>query len=365
MSVIIFLIVLTALVFVHEMGHFLVAKRAGIRVDEFGLGFPPRLWSFRRGETTYSLNLVPFGGFVKIFGENPDDQARFGPDAGRSFINKNRGVQAAVLVAGVAANIVFAWLLISVGFMSGLPSSVGEISGAPVENPALVIINVLSDSPAALAGLKPGFIMSALSAPGEKVQNPTVEEAQKFIASHGSKEILVHYRTPGSDSIEVKSVTPRGGIIPDKPAIGISMDMVGTVKLPAPKALFEGAKLTAGLTVAVTEGLYSFIYGALTGTADFSQVTGPVGIAKVAGEAKAFGLIYLLSFTAFISINLAVINLIPFPALDGGRLLFVGIEAIKRTPINPKVATALNSVGFALLIILMILVTYQDVVRLF
>jgi len=120
MSVIIFLIALTVLVFVHELGHFLVAKWAGIRVDEFAIGFPPRLFSWQRGETRYSINLLPFGGFVKIFGENPDEASISGPDSTRSFVNKHRGLQAAVLVAGVAANVIFAWLLISISLMLGL-----------------------------------------------------------------------------------------------------------------------------------------------------------------------------------------------------------------------------------------------------
>ncbi|OHA16210.1 MAG: RIP metalloprotease RseP [Candidatus Taylorbacteria bacterium RIFCSPLOWO2_12_FULL_43_20] len=366
MSVIIFIIILAVLIFVHELGHFLVAKKSGIRVDEFGLGFPPRLWSKKVGETVYSLNAIPFGGFVKIFGENPmDDKSADENDKSQSFSRKNRAVQAAVLVAGITFNIIFAWIIISIGFMTGLPTSVDETNSSRVRDPRLVITQVLPESPAADAGLKGGDAIISLSAGSQELQGDqiTVEEVQSFISSHPDTEIEA--RVKRGDVEEVISAMPEFGIVEGKPALGISMDMVGIMTLPPHLAFYEGAKLTGGLLKAITVGVADFIASAVTGQAKLSDVTGPVGIAGLVGDASKLGIVYLMSFTAFISLNLAVLNLIPFPALDGGRLLFVLIEAVIRRPVNPKVMHLVNSVGFALLLLLMLVVTYRDIIRLF
>ena len=162
MSIIIFLVILAALIFVHELGHFLVAKKTGIRVDEFAIGFPPKIFAWQRGETKYTINLIPFGGFVKIFGENPDDESISGPDSTRSFVNKNRGIQAAVLVAGIAFNLIFAWLLISASLSVGLSTSVsGYEQYAP--DAKVLVVSVLPNSPAAKAGLQAGDKIEGLS----------------------------------------------------------------------------------------------------------------------------------------------------------------------------------------------------------
>ncbi len=363
MSIVIFLIILAVLVLVHEFGHFIVAKKSGIRVDEFGLGFPPRLYSKKIGETTYSINLIPFGGFVKIFGENPDAESTVGPDSKRSFINKNRAIQAAVLVAGVTFNILFAWILFSIGYMTGLPSSVGDIPGAEVSNPQVVIISVAKNSPADKAILKPGDMITSLSSGVDSVKDVSVESVQNFIVSHPKEEIVMGIKRGGT--AETLSVTPMTANETRKPSIGISMDVIGLVHLPFFQAFYYGGKLTVNWTKYISVKLAEFVSQAFTGRADFSEVTGPVGIVGQVKEAEALGFVYVLSFAAIISINLAIINLIPFPALDGGRLLFVWIEAIRRKPIAPKIANALNSVGFAILILLMLIVTYKDIVKLF
>lgn len=375
-SIIIFILILGILIVVHEFGHFIVAKKAGIRVDEFGIGYPPRAAKlFTWGETVFTLNWIPFGGFVKIFGENPDDESISGPESSRSFVHKSKIKQAAVIVAGVFFNVVFAWLLISAGFMVGLPTSV-ENSDNPslVQNTHLVITSVAKDSPASEAGLKTGDTILALSAGAagtgaagatkkESPESLNPEVVASFIGSHGNSPINISY-TRGSEAGDLE-IVPRDGIAPGKKAIGISMDTIGTLKLPIHKALWEGAKTTVILTEATAIGLGTFLYDAVRGHSDLSQVTGPVGIVGLVGDASKLGFIYILSFTAFISINLAVINLIPFPALDGGRLLMIIIEAIKKSPINPKVANTINAVGFVLLILLMVVVTIHDIVKLF
>lgn len=334
MSVLIFFVILFVLVLSHEFGHFIVAKKSGVAVDEFGFGFPPRIWGKQVGETFYSINWLPFGGFVKIQGEDT------------TFRNEHKLKQAGILIAGVVFNLILAWGLISIGLMSGMPAT----AGAPgVEGTRLVVTEVMPGSPAAAAGIKPGLTISNISYQNEVVTNPTPEQVQEFTKAHAGKEIILNN--------EIK-ITP-------VPTIGIAMDMVGTLKLPAYRAVYEGVKMTAQLTGATAAALFGFFKSLIVGQASLSSITGPIGIVGLVGDASALGFSYLIMLTALISINLAIINLIPFPALDGGRLLFLIIEAIKGTPINPKIANALNMAGFGLLILLMIFITYHDLTKLF
>ncbi|OGI87175.1 hypothetical protein A2995_02050 [Candidatus Nomurabacteria bacterium RIFCSPLOWO2_01_FULL_33_24] len=262
MSIIIFIIIILILVLSHELGHFVVAKRFGLRVDEFGFGFPPRIFSFKKGETKYSFNLLPLGGFVKIFGEDYSDESENGLDKDRALNNKSKRIQAVVLIAGVFFNLLLAWLLISISFMIGLPIEVG--------------IKKLSFFP----------------------------------------------------------------------------------------AFFEGIKMTGSLLKDIIIALIGLIGDAFSGQASLTSLTGPIGIVNLVGEFYSFGLASLMFFTAFISINLAIINLIPLPALDGGRLFFLFIEWVKGSAINSKITGTLNLIGFALLILLMVAVTYNDIVNL-
>lgn len=362
MSVILFIIILAILVFVHELGHFLVAKKSGIKVSEFGLGFPPRVWGKQVGETLYSINAIPFGGFVKILGEDSEDEAMNGPEKERSILAKPRYIQAAVLVAGVFFNLLFAWFLISAGYMVGLPTPVDHTGPGTVTNAHLVLTLVAPGSPAEIGKLKAGDVIVGVHSKGFDVKNITGENVSEFIQAHG-KDGLTFEVKRGSETFS-SSVTAKEGIIPDKVAVGISMDMIGTLRLSPPQALWEGLKTTEETFVTTAQGLFSFISQAVQGKGKLSEVTGPVGIVGIVGDVTKLGFVYLLSFTAIISINLAVINLFPFPALDGGRLLFVLIEAIRRKPISPKVANILNTVGFALLILLMIVVTVHDISKL-
>jgi regulator of sigma E protease len=362
MSIIIFVIVVAVLILVHELGHFLVAKRSGVRVDEFGIGFPPKiLHLFKWRGTNFTLNAIPFGGFVKIFGENPSEEELSPEDKKTSFSYKPKSVQAMILAGGVIFNLLFAWLLIAFGFVIGLPTDVSSTQRI-VQNPELTIVQVLESSPAGMAGLKAGDVILSLGESEFLIENPTIEQVSDFVvASESAVDVAVRR---GEETLAFE-VEPQEGIKEEGKAIGISMGMIGTLRLPPYVALWEGAKTTAFLTQAITVGLATFIVDTFTGQADFSQIAGPVGIVGLVGDASRLGFIFLLQFTAFISINLAVINLAPFPALDGGRLLFTFIEALKGSPISPRIVNSLNLFGFALLILLMVLVTVNDIVRLF
>lgn len=362
MSIIIFFIILLVLVISHEFGHFIIAKKSGIRVDEFAFGFPPKIASVKKGETTYSLNALPLGGYVKIFGENPDEESISGPDSSRSFVNKPKHIQAFVLLGGVAMNFLLAWLLLSVSFISGLPTSVGSYGENIVKDAKLTIVQIAENSPAQNAGLYVGDKILKMEAGGLSTDTPSVESVQYFIARHSDENINITYERSGKE-MEISLVPEKGVSGSDKPAIGISMDMVGVLKQPIHKALISGFILTVDMTWATAKGLFGLIVNSFKGTADISSLSGPVGIVGIVGDAVSFGFVYLLSLTAVISINLVIINLIPFPALDGGRLLFLLIEKIRGKRINPKITNTVNIIGFGFLMLLMIVITYHDIVK--
>lgn len=383
MALILFFVILSLLVLVHELGHFSVAKYFGIRVDEFGLGFPPKVKKlFVWKGTTFTLNALPFGGFVKIYGENMEEPEKLpltkssdvfyekhgqtllnevSPAQGESFVNQNRPVQAAVLVAGVVGNFLFAWLLFSIGFFSGLPAPAGL--NLPLTDPQTVITSVLVESPAEKAGLRAGDSVVKVER-GEAVifQPLTPETVSAFITqSSGPVNVTVER----GDETLTKTITPESGVWAETPAIGVAMEVVGTVELPFVTAVTQGLVTTWDLTVATAKGLVLFLSQAVTGRADFSTVAGPIGLVGMVGEANDLGFGYLLTFTALISINLAVLNLLPIPALDGGRLLFVAVEAVSRRRVPAKFFNIVNTAGFFALVLLMLVISVNDVQNIF
>ncbi len=364
MTIILFLVVLAVLIFVHELGHFVVAKKSGIRVDEFAIGFPPKILSWVRGETKYILNLIPFGGYVKIHGENPDEESMTGADSARSFTNAKKWKQVCVLIAGVAMNIIFAWILISISFMFGSLVPVGE--GASdyskyIKNSQVVITGILPGSGADKAGLKQGDkLISVDLVTGQDLNTTKVRE---LVNASADNKVDIIFERNGETKNTV--AIPELNLTENRKVIGIYMENVGVVKLNPALALWEGGKLTVVTFKQVAVGLGTFISQAIRGHADYSQVSGPVGIVGMVGDAATFGFAYFLGFVAFISLNLAVINLIPFPALDGGRVFFIIIEAIIRKPIKPKVANMANAIGFFILISLMVIITYRDILKFF
>lgn len=366
MNIIIFLIILAVLVLVHEFGHFIVAKKSGVRVDEFGLGFPPRIFGKKIGETVYSLNLLPFGGFVKIFGENAESlEVSEGvyEDPSRSLAHKSKLIQAAVLGAGVSFNVLFAWLVISLGLVFGLPTVVDSGNLARVSDARVVVSSVAPGSPAEVAGLKPGDFLLSLSTLSASLDSKLTPDGASEFIRESNEPIGVSYQR-GAQIFETE-VSAKEGVVPGRKAVGINMEQIGILKLPVHEAIGEGGARTAELFKAVAISIFYFLRDAVFGRADFSEVAGPVGMVALVGDARDLGFNYLVFFTALLSLNLAVINLIPFPALDGGRLIMVLIEALKGSPIKPKIVQAVNTAGFALLILLMVVVTYKDIVKIF
>lgn len=359
MAFLIFIGLLVALILVHELGHFAVAKFFKIRVDEFGIFFPPRLAGLKRGETEYTLNLLPLGGFVRIFGEN----AQEGKGDPRSFASKSRWVQAAVIVAGVVMNVLFAWLILSLGYMAGLPTSREHAGFGEVKNVHTTVLAVLPDSPAARSGVMPHDIVTAVATAREEQGAPlTAEAVSGFIASHQDESIVLGVLRDGEAKAFV--MLPSDGLLEGRRVVGIQMDDVGTLTLPPHTAVLEGALLTYHATLATAQGLGGFFAGLVKGGANFSEVAGPIGIIGLGASAVRESFAAALVLTAIISINLAIINLLPIPGLDGGRLLIIALEGLLRRSIAPRITLALTIGGFVFLIGLMLLVSYFDVVRL-
>jgi len=363
MTIIIFIIVLAVIVLVHEIGHFLLAKIFGVKVEEFGVGLPPRAWGRKIGETLYSVNWIPLGGFVRMLGEDPSEETKLNDaEKSRSFSGKPKWNQALILIAGIFFNIVFAWLVISLGFSIGMPAPAHESVFGATQNVQTVITDVLPKSPADIAGLVAGDTVISVIVDGKAVANPTAENISQAISQSKTGDVTISYKQ--GDATKTATITPSEGLVKGERLIGIAMNSLGTLKLSLPLALLEGAHTTYLLTISTAKGLGAFLWQTILFKSNWSEVSGPIGIAGVVGQATQLGFVYLLSLVSLISVNLALINLVPFPALDGGRLLFVCLEAVSRRKIPPKVASWLNTAGFFILIALMLFISVHDVFNL-
>ncbi len=357
-SLLIFIAILVALIWVHELGHFSVAKLCGVRVDEFAIGFPPRLLTVQWGETRYSFNLILVGGYVSIYGENPGQA-----DDPRSLARKNRAVQAAVMAAGVVFNIVFAWLVLSAGFLAGLPAAEGQNTFGQVHSAQATITGVLPGSPAATVGLAPNdVVLAAETATTNLAAGATAAEVQSFIATHQNETIILHIDRAGEAL--AFAARPAEGVAEGRKVLGVQLADVGILQLPVHLALAEGATVAYHLVVATAQGLGGLIAGAVVGQANLGDVAGPIGIAGIGSHAVQTGAAATLWLTALISINLAIVNLLPIPGLDGGRLFILGIESVLRRPIAPRWVTRLTLAGFAFILVIFVLVSIQDISRL-
>ena len=348
-TALIFFVVIGILVFVHELGHFVTAKRAGMKVEEFGFGFPPRLFGVKKGETIYSVNAIPFGGFVKIMGEDGSER-----DNSRSFAGRPAHIRAIVIVAGVVMNLLLAILLLALGNAIGLRVGLDDKLTAIASDQQVQIIQVTPGSPAEEAGLK---LFDALP------EFVTVTAVQEFINANKGRAVTLQIKR-GSEQLAVKLV-PRSNPPPGEGAVGIALALTGVVRYPWYQAIYRGLADTYNITSQTALGYGTIIKNLfVTGQAG-AELSGPIGIAVVTGQAVRLGFSYLLQLMALISVNLAILNIIPFPALDGGRLLFIGIEKLKGSPVPKQVEIAVNGIGFVLLILLMFYVTVKDVIKFF
>src|SRR3989344_200252 len=299
MNVTLFLAVLFVLILVHELGHFLTAKWTKMKVEEFAIGFPPRLFSWRRGETVFSFNLLPIGGFVKILGENGVDEIP-AEDKARSFSSRPRLHQAIVLVAGVTMNILTAWLIFFAVGMIGQPTL-----ATPGEPADLTVIEVAKGSPAESAAVPLGASITEVAVDSDVRELHTPADLTEFVTSHQDEEITLTYNY--RDEIKTVTLTPSRGLVEgdsERAIIGLSTAPVKVVKEGPLEAATSATVRTWDSLIAITVGIFSLLASAFTFSADLSQVAGPIGIASLVGDAAEFGIVSLLGFTAMISLNL-------------------------------------------------------------
>ncbi|HLD26153.1 MAG TPA: site-2 protease family protein [Candidatus Andersenbacteria bacterium] len=355
LTIVVFVGLLLALVLVHEWGHFAAARRAGCRVEEFAFGFPPRLFSITRGGTRYSFNLLPLGGYVKIEGE---DMAEATPSP-TSFAGKSAGWRIFILAAGVLMNVVLAAALLSWQVGIGVPTLVTEENEARVVEHKAFIVSVANGSPAATAGLQS---LDRVMRVGP-IQNPRVRELQQYITEHAGEAMTLTVSRQGlTKTVEV---TARENPPAGEGALGVGLQETGLARTPWWQAPWRGVQRTGEMLVSIVSQFWLMASRLLSGQAVGETITGPVGIAVLTHEVTTLGLSYLLEFAALISLNLALINILPLPALDGGRILFVGFELLFRRRLPAKIEQYAHLAGFVALIALMLVITFRDVKRFF
>ncbi len=374
-TIIVFVLVLSVLVFVHEFGHYFSARRLGVKSEEFGFGFPPRIfgvyknkegkwkkvWGNKKVEdnsdTIYSINWILVGGFVKIKGQDGEDK-----DMTDSFSSKKIWKRAVILASGVFMNIVLALVIISAGLMIGFPQSVdlnNLPAGARVKNSQVQIAQVIADSPALEAGLQTSDIIKSID--GQEVKSS--DDVINFIEADTDNNISL--TVSRADEVKEFNIVPKVQDGSDKKIIGIAFSDTATIQYPWYRALWEGAKMTGQLLWAIVYAFYDLIRNLIVGQGASVEVAGPIGIADLTGQMVRMGFVYLLQFTALLSLNLAIINILPFPALDGGRLLFLLIEKIKGKPVKQEIEAVFHNIGFMLLMALVVWVTFKDILNIF
>lgn len=389
MTIIIFIIILGIIVLAHEFGHFITARKSGMKVHEFGIGFPPRaigvyrdpkskkfVWVFGKGKTKlkqavageeleeqefpatlYSLNWLPIGGFCKIKGENGDKAVE-----SDSFGYQKAWKKVIVLSAGVIMNVILAGIVLGIGFIIGLPTdmSQGVDKKAIVITPAEVMIqSVEKNTSAETAGLQYGDVVISIN--NEIIANTA--QMQEFIKNNGDKLLQLTVRRNGEE-LNLQ-MTP--SLIKEEsiPRLGVMLADAGVIRYPWYIALVKGF-VAAGIGfVNIMVTFYILIKGLIMGQGLMFELSGPVGIATIVGQGAKLGINYLLNITAMISLSLAVINILPFPALDGGRILFILIGGIIRRPVPMKYEQLAHTFGFLLLMILFVFITARDVINLF
>ncbi|MSU75771.1 MAG: RIP metalloprotease [Candidatus Magasanikbacteria bacterium] len=374
-TLLIFIAVLAVLVLSHEFGHFIMARFFGMKVDEFGFGFPPRLCGVRRlksgklqvvwgnkqvkaleasdsdvGGTIYSFNWLPLGGFVKIKGENGSE----GDDTD-SFASKKAWQRASVLVAGVVMNIFVAFSLITLGFIVGWPQSLDGMSDVSLVNDRHVeVMQVLPGKPAEAAGVQAGDQILAVGT----LQNPRLDELRVYVNAHKNETIAV--RIMRGEEKMIKQIHPTVYADTGQGGLGVAIAEIGTVRYPWYQAIGRGAVTTARYLKIIVVSFYFLLKDLFLGHGVGAAVSGPIGIAVMTGQVARMGWVYLIQFIAMLSLNLAVLNILPIPALDGGRLLFVVIGTIVRRSVTPRVEQTAHAIGFLLLMLLVVAVTVKD-----
>lgn len=350
LTIILVLVPLSFLVLIHEFGHFLAAKRFGLLVEEFGLGLPPRLWGKKIGETIYSINALPVGGFVKILGEDGDETRFWQGPSERRFRSLAIWKRIVILMCGVLMNFIFGWIVISVIFMVGSPQMIQ-------------VREVQTNSPASRVGIKPNDSIVSVETDSKTINtvDMNADDFSQFIASHANQMITLEI-VRGKERVSI-NVVPRANPVPGEGSLGVLIE-AGVPRAGIFNGLWVGLKASYDIIIAIFKALGRLIAGVFTGKYSvWNDIAGPVGIYKVTKEVGSLGFVYLFHLLALISLNLAAINSLPIPALDGGRVLFLIIEKIKGSPLSPDLEAKAIRIGMAFLIALFVVVTIKDIVH--
>lgn len=356
LTIIVFILVIGLLVVVHEFGHFIMAKRTGVKVEEFAVGFPPRLYSKKIGETEYSINLLPLGGYVKMLGELEHSTDK------RAFENQKPGKRFLIAVAGVVMNLILAWVLLTIGFAVGMSPIVSDPNAIPgkVLSSEIIVADVVKDSVAANAGLQSGDILLDAKSGNESVTFSTAAELTAFSNRHKGQKATVDYKNDnGTYQKEIEFPNK------DNP-FGVSIVQRSIIRVPWYKAPYVALRETSEVFKLTFDFLGGFFKQLFSKGQVSNEVGGPVAIYVYTGLALKAGVMVLLQFIALLSINLALINILPFPALDGGRIVFIIAEKlVGKKVVKEKVENIIHTVGYMLLILLALAITYKDIIKLF
>lgn len=356
-----FLLVLGILVMVHELGHFLAARFFHVRVDKFAFGFPPKIWSKKAGETEYTINLIPFGGYVSMYGEDGD-----GKKDPKSFTAKRAWQKAIILGAGVVMNLILAWLIFTCFYLFGgqaiLPG-MDQFKGV-VNNEHVYVTQINPGSPAAQNGISVGDVIYSIN--GDVVHNNITvsNDIQIATAKDAKKPVTVVFEHKGQ-KIQKDMVTYVETVSGQHfQAIGITMAERGTTQAKWYLAPFVALLETGKIIWLTLVGIWSLISGIFTKFQISNEVGGPVAIYSYSGVFARLGLWAFAQFIAILSVSLALINILPFPALDGGHIAILSAEAITRKKIDDNVKQAINNAGFGLILLLMVALVYRDLANL-
>lgn len=343
------ILLISLLVLAHEWGHFYSARILGVKVEEFGFGFPPRLFSKVRNGIRYSFNALPFGGFVRIFGEHGEGEV-----LQESFASRPAWQRFSILAAGVFMNLVLAWVLFSVAAGIGVYEVTdSEGSSAPVS-----VLSIAPGSPAEEAGIKFGDVVRTVGEGGESIEVKREEDISDFVQSHKGKVLTLTIER-GTEMQEFR-ILARENPPFGEGSMGISMGRIEVVRVPWYQAPWDGLK-TLGRSVFITLDGFWYIISELVAGRTSVPVSGPIGIFRFASDIRHLGPAFFLNFMGILSVNLAILNFLPIPALDGGRVAFLLYEKLRGKRISPRVENYAHLVGFVFLIFLMVLVTYRDV----
>ncbi|OGK16361.1 hypothetical protein A2774_02805 [Candidatus Roizmanbacteria bacterium RIFCSPHIGHO2_01_FULL_39_12c] len=363
MSTLVVIIIFGILILIHELGHFLAAKKNGVKVEEFGLGFPPRLFGKKIGETLYSLNLFPVGGFVKLFGEEyheltdktiKDQQLAIGNLKNRAFVYKKPWQKASIIVAGVLGNFILGWVVISYLFTQGVPIPLNKV----------LVEKVQQESPAASAGLQAEDMIIGLKFDGKEYKISSPNDLTVLTQKYLDKKIVLTVER--RDKKRIIELTPRSKPPKNQGPLGVVITTPFTEKkYPWYRAPFFGLIEAANITQKIVVELTKTLVQLVTLQKPKVEIAGPVGIARYAGQALKFGKNAVLELMALLSLNLAVINILPFPALDGGRFIFVVYEWMTKRRVNQSLERGLNLIGFIIILSLAGIVTVNDIIKIY